>query len=186
MADQRQTEEFAFGLEESGTKFIWVFREADKEDAFIKGTGADLPEGFEERVKGVGIVVRDWAPQLEILKHSSTGGFMSHCGTNSIIESLSMGVPIAAWPMHTDQPRNAVLVTELLKVGVNVREWERKDELVSSSMISSAVKKLMAYEEGGEMRKRAQNLGAAIRASIAEGGVSRMEWDSFVAHITRP
>ncbi|XP_015898025.2 zeatin O-glucosyltransferase [Ziziphus jujuba] len=185
MADQKQIEELAFGLEQSGTKFIWVFREADKDDAYVQGTGADLPQGFEDRVKGVGMVVRDFAPQIEIQKHSSTGGFMSHCGWNSVMESLSMGVPIAAWPTHTDQPRNAVLVTELLKVGVNVREWERKDELVSSSMVCNVVKKLMGSDEGDEMRKRAEKLGAAIRNSTAKGGVSCMEWDSFIAHITR-
>ena len=29
-----------------------------------------------------------------------------------------MGVPIAAWPMHSDQPRNTVLITEVLKIGI--------------------------------------------------------------------
>ena len=72
----------------------------------------------EERTKGKGMVVREWVPQVKILGHPSTGGFMSHCGWNSCVESISMGVPIAAWPMHADQPFNAVLITKVLKVGV--------------------------------------------------------------------
>ena len=118
-----QITELALGLERSGQTFIWVLRNADTTDVF---TGADasnamLPEGYEDRVKDNGLVVRDWAPQLQILAHPSTGAFVSHCGWNSCIESISMGVPIAAWPMHSNQPRNAVLVTDVLKIGVGKR-----------------------------------------------------------------
>ncbi|KAK2987214.1 hypothetical protein RJ640_001098 [Escallonia rubra] len=49
---------------------------------------------------------------MEILGHQSTGGFLSHCGWNSCMDSMSMGVPIAAWPMHSDQPQNALLITK--------------------------------------------------------------------------
>lgn len=137
-------------------------------------------------MKEVGMVVRDWANQIEILGHKSTGGFMSHCGWNSCMESISMGVPIVAWPMQADQPRNAVLITQILKVGVNIMEWENREPLVRSSVIRKGVKKLMASDEGNhEMRKRARDLGCAVRKSTEEGGVSRKEWDSFITHITR-
>ncbi|KAL0428527.1 UNVERIFIED_CONTAM: Zeatin O-glucosyltransferase [Sesamum latifolium] len=106
-----QIKELALGLEQSKVKFLWVLRDADKGDIFDgEVRRAELPEGFEERVKEVGMVVRDWAPQPEILAHESTGGFMSHCGWNSCIESITMGVPTAAWPMHSDQPRNTMFV----------------------------------------------------------------------------
>ncbi|XP_015876874.3 zeatin O-xylosyltransferase-like [Ziziphus jujuba] len=180
-----QLQELAIGLELSETKFIWVFRDADhKKD---NGKRVELPEGFEERMraKGIGMVVRDWAPQLEILEHKSTGGFLSHCGWNSCLESISYGVPIATWPMHTDQPTNALLITKVLKVGLNVKEWERRHELVSSSTINKALRRLMGPDEGAEMRKRAQDLGAKVRNATADGGVSRLECDSFIAHITR-
>uniref|UniRef100_A0A5B7AP14 Glycosyltransferase n=1 Tax=Davidia involucrata TaxID=16924 RepID=A0A5B7AP14_DAVIN len=181
-----QIKELAIGLEQTEQKFIWVLRDADKGDVFSgEVRRAELPKGFEERVKGKGMVVRDWAPQLEILGHPSTGGFMSHCGWNSCMESLTMGVPIAAWPMHSDQPRNTALITKVLKVGVVVKDWARQDELVTSSMVEEAVKRLMASKEGDEIRKRAAELGGAVRQSVAEGGVSRMELDSFIAHITR-
>ena len=101
------------------------------------------------------------------------------------MESITMGVPIAAWPMAADQPRNTVLITKLLKVGIVVKDWSRRDELVTSSTVEKAVKLLMASEEGDEIRKRTVDLGDAIGQSIEEGGVSRMELDSFITHITR-
>ncbi|THF99530.1 hypothetical protein TEA_002982 [Camellia sinensis var. sinensis] len=130
------------------------------------------------------MVVGEWAPQLEILGHPSTGGFVSHCGWNSCMESLSMGVPILAWPMHSDQPRNTVLVTKFLKVGVVLKDWGRREELVTATMVAEVVKRLMGSEEGDNIRKRAAELGGAVREAVAEGGVSRMELDSFVAHIS--
>ncbi|XP_075089729.1 zeatin O-glucosyltransferase-like [Nicotiana tabacum] len=182
----REIKELAMGLEQSKQRFIWVLRDADRGDIFTgEARKVELPEGFEERVKEVGLVVREWAPQLEILAHSSTGGFMSHCGWNSCIESITMGVPIAAWPMHSDQPINGFLVMEILKIGLIVREWEKREELVSASTIENVVRKLMASEEGDEIRKRADELGEAVRLSTEKRGASRMELDSFIAHITR-
>nr|AAL92461.1 putative glucosyltransferase [Solanum lycopersicum] len=175
----------AIGLEKSRQKFVWVLRDADKGDVFTSEVRkAQLPEGYEERTKERGIIVRDWAPQLEILAHSSTGGFMSHCGWNSCIESMSFGVPIAAWPMHSDQPRNSQLVTKYLKIGLIVRPWARRNEVVTSEIVENAVRTLMASSEGDEMRRRAAVLSNAIKKSM-DGGMNRAEMDSFIAHITR-
>ena len=96
-----------------------------------------------------------------------------------------MGVPIAAWPMHSDQPRNATLVLEVLKIGISVRDWECRGELVTSSTIETRIRKLMGSDEGDEMRKRASKLGVDVRRSVEKGGITRMEMDSFIAHITR-
>ncbi|KAF9611975.1 hypothetical protein IFM89_037258, partial [Coptis chinensis] len=181
-----QIAEIAIGLEHSKQKFVWVLRDADRGDIYEgEVRKPQLPDGFEERVKGIGMVLRDWAPQLQILEHSSTGGFMSHCGWNSTMESLSMGVPIAAWPMHSDQPKNALLVTEVLKVGVLVRDWARRAELISSDTIESSIRKLMVSEEGSKMRERASELGVAICQSVSEGGTSTAQLESFLAHISR-
>ncbi|KAK7849650.1 zeatin o-glucosyltransferase [Quercus suber] len=185
--EYEQIKELPIGLEKSEQKFIWVLRDADKGDVFINGElrKAEIPKGFEERVKGRGMVVRDWAPQLEILSHPSTGGFMSHCGWKSCMESITMGVPIAAWPMASDQPRNTVLITKLLKVGIVVKDWSRRGELVTASTVEKAVKLLMASKEGDEIRKRTVDLGGAIGQSIEEGGASSKELDSFITHVTR-
>ncbi|XP_019162090.1 PREDICTED: zeatin O-glucosyltransferase-like [Ipomoea nil] len=181
-----QIREIATGLERSEQKFVWVLRDADKTDIFSKEhRKIELPRGFEERVRKRGLVVRDWAPQLEVLAHTSTGGFLSHCGWNSCMESISMGVPMAAWPMHSDQPRNTVLVTKVLRIGIVVKDWDRRDQIVTSSAVEHAVKRLMATEEGERMRQRAADFGCAMKKAVADGGVSRMELDGFVDHIAR-
>ncbi|XP_061362370.1 zeatin O-glucosyltransferase-like [Gastrolobium bilobum] len=184
---EEQVEQIAIGLEQSQQRFIWVLRDADKGDIFNgdEVRRHELPNGYEERIEGMGLIVRDWAPQLEILSHTSTGGFMSHCGWNSCVESITMGVPIATWPMHSDQPRNSVLITQVLKIGLVVKDWDKRDESVTASVIENAVRRLMETKEGDEIRERAIDLKKAIRKSMDEGGVSRMEIDSFMAHITR-
>ncbi|KAK4725392.1 hypothetical protein R3W88_028171 [Solanum pinnatisectum] len=188
---KEQINELAFGLEQSGQKFIWVLRGADKKggnniENVERGSNFDLPEGFEERIKDkeVGFIEKNWAPQLEILAHGSIGGFMSHCGWNSCIESISMGVPMAAWPIHSDQPRNTVLITKVLKIGIVVRDWENGDELVSATKIENAVRNLMDSAEGEELRRRVMELSSAVKKSVKNGS-SRKEMDSFVAHVTR-
>ncbi|KAE9612471.1 hypothetical protein Lal_00033322 [Lupinus albus] len=182
-----QIKEIAIGLEQSKQKFIWVIRDADKGDIFDEDgiRRHELPNGYEERVEGFGLVVRDWAPQLDILHHSSTGGFMSHCGWNSCIESITMGVPIAAWPIHSDQPRNSVLITHVLKIGFAVRDWTQRNELVTAPDVEKAVRRLMETNEGEEMRQRALKLKDDVLRSKDEGGVSSVEINSFIAHITR-
>ncbi|XP_021724170.1 zeatin O-glucosyltransferase-like [Chenopodium quinoa] len=183
-----QITELANGLERCGEKFIWVLRRADPNDIFTEADKVKKPQlhaDYEERVKDRGIIVRDWAPQLEILAHPSVGGFMSHCGWNSCMESISMGVPVVAWPMHSDQPKNAFLVSNVLKIGVMVREWEHRGEIVKSITIENAVKTLMASQEGKEIKMRAANIGEAVRGSVAEGGASNLERDAFISHISR-
>ncbi|KAH0667002.1 hypothetical protein KY285_028208 [Solanum tuberosum] len=175
-----QIKEIAIGLEKSQHKFIWVVRDATKGEGQVQ-----IPKGYENRVKEKGIIVKDWAPQLEILAHTSTGGFMSHCGWNSCMESITMGVPITTWPMQFDQPRNAVFVTDVLKIGVVVKHWDRRDDIIDSTTIKNCVKKLMASTEGDEMRMRAIEFGKKVRESMKNGGDHQMEIDSFIAHITR-
>lgn len=182
----KQIQELAMGLENSKQKFLWVLRDADKGNVFDGETRkARLPEGYQERTEGTGIVVTDWAPQLEILGHTSIGGFMSHCGWNSCMESITMGVPILAWPMHSEQPWNAALVTDILEVGIQVTEQAHQMELVNSLTIEKVVNRLMVSKEGEEIRSRAEKLGRQVWQSRDEGGVSQLELSSFIAHLSR-
>ncbi|XP_047962223.1 beta-D-glucosyl crocetin beta-1,6-glucosyltransferase-like [Salvia hispanica] len=111
--------ELAHGLELSMLNFIWVVRFPKREDGNKIVLEDSLPLGFLERVEGRGLVVEGWAPQAQILGHESVGGFVSHCGISSMMESMKFGVPIIAMPMHLDQPLNARLVG-LIGVGVEV------------------------------------------------------------------
>ncbi|KAJ0696415.1 putative trans-zeatin O-beta-D-glucosyltransferase [Helianthus annuus] len=155
-----QIRELAMGLEKSEQRFLWV-------------------------VEGRGLVVREWAPQVEILGHLSVGGFVSHCGWNSCMEAMTCGVAVAAWPIHSDQPRNAFLFVEVLKVALMMREWACRDKLLTSVMVEKVVRRLMDTKEGAAIRKRAAEVGGELRRSLANGGISRKELDSLIAYIRR-
>lgn len=100
------------------------------------------------------------------------------------MESLSMGVPILAWPMHSDQPRNTLLVTHILGTGVLVRDWAKRNELTPAMAIRDSILRLMINEEGKEVQRRAKAVGQAVRKAMAEGGSSKADLDAFIAYIT--
>ncbi|XP_039137078.1 cis-zeatin O-glucosyltransferase 2-like [Dioscorea cayenensis subsp. rotundata] len=185
MSDQ-QIKEIALGLEKSKQRFIWVIREADRGDISKEGEltrEKSLLLDFDKRVEGMGMVVRGWAPQLDILAHGSTAAFMSHCGWNSCMEGMSMGVAMLTWPIHSDQPSNALLITDYLKVGVIVREWDKRDEVLKWEKVDEAIRKVMVDKEGLEIRRRAKDLGEKIRDSI-EGGSSYEQLLAFINYIS--
>ncbi|EEC72712.1 hypothetical protein OsI_06313 [Oryza sativa Indica Group] len=101
--------EVGHGLEDSGKPFIWV----------VKVTEVATPEvqewlsALEARVAGRGVVVRGWAPQLAILSHRAVGGFVTHCGCNSILEDITHGVPVVTWPHISDQFLNERLAVDV-------------------------------------------------------------------------
>ncbi|PWA46405.1 hypothetical protein CTI12_AA506830 [Artemisia annua] len=106
-----QLEQMAIALERSGHRFLWSIRKPPPKDTLGAPTEYTnlqdaLPDGFIERVKGRGMVC-GWAPQVEVLAHGAIKGFVSHCGWNSILESLVYGVPIATWPLAAEQQLNA-------------------------------------------------------------------------------
>ncbi|KAL6601451.1 hypothetical protein ACP70R_044671 [Stipagrostis hirtigluma subsp. patula] len=196
-----QVAELAAALRGSNHRFIWVLRDADRGNIFSAAADDDVGSHGESRrrataallreftgeTQGRGLVVTGWAPQLEILAHGATAAFMSHCGWNSTVESLSHGKPILAWPMHSDQPWDAELVCKHLNAGVLVRQCRRESpgEVVPAATILEAVETMMASDEGVAVRRRAVAIGEAVRASAAAGGSSRKNLEDFVAHITR-
>lgn len=97
-----QIQEIAQGLEASGQRFLLVLRPPSNPENVPL-----LPEGFEERTRGRGFVQVGWAPQLWVLSHRAVGGFLTHCGWNSTLESICRGVPMLAWPIQAEQAMNA-------------------------------------------------------------------------------
>ena len=105
-----QVKERAHGLEHSGFRFLWSLRQPPpKGKIALPSDYANpeevLPKGFLDRTNKIGKVI-GWAPQVAILAHLAIRGFVSHCGWNSILESLWHGVPIATWPMYLEQQLN--------------------------------------------------------------------------------
>ncbi|KAK1556265.1 hypothetical protein Q3G72_001684 [Acer saccharum] len=172
--------EMAWGLEMSQQKFIWVLRKPDDADAsstfFNVGSDVNdpksyLPEGFLEKIQGVGLVVKSWATQVAILRHPSTGGFLSHCGWNSTMESITHGVAIIAWPLYAEQKMNAAMLTE--ELGVAVKPVKGPGEtVVRREEISRVVRLLMESEEGEIIRSRVKKLRDSARRAVDNGGSS--------------
>ncbi|KAF8410104.1 hypothetical protein HHK36_002626 [Tetracentron sinense] len=171
--------EIAMALEASGHPFVWVVRKDVEMSSMAEDEEKWLPEGFEERMEGKGLIIRGWAPQMLILDHEATGGFMTHCGWNSTLEGISAGVPMVTWPLFAEQFYNEKLVTQVLRIGAGVgaREWssstkERK-ETVKREGIEKAVRLLMGGgEEAEQMRSRASGLGEIAKRAVEENGSS--------------
>ncbi|KAK6159320.1 hypothetical protein DH2020_006634 [Rehmannia glutinosa] len=165
---QAQLHETAAGLEASGQDFIWVVQKGKNEDNW-------LPEGFEDRTKGKGLLIRGWAPQVMILDHPSVGAFVTHCGWNSTLEGICAGVPMVAWPTFAEQFYNEKLVTEVLGIGVSVgnKKWQRVgSEGVERAAVKTAVERIMVGETAAEMRRRAMSYKEMARKAVEEGGSS--------------
>ncbi|GJN26774.1 hypothetical protein PR202_gb14733 [Eleusine coracana subsp. coracana] len=183
-----QVAELAAALKLSKQRFVWVLRDADRADIFAgeeESRHARFLSEFTKETEGKGMVITGWAPQLEILAHRATAAFVSHCGWNSTIESLSHGKPILAWPMHSDQPWDAEIICKYLKAGVLVRPWEKHGEVIPAEAIRKVIEEVMVSESGKGVRQRAKEIGEAVRASVAAGGNSRKDLDDFIGHITR-
>ncbi|KAL8087740.1 hypothetical protein AgCh_037774 [Apium graveolens] len=179
-----QLRELAIGLEMSKQKFILVVRKPN--DLIAHGTffnvGKDrddpasyLPEGFMKRTAGQGLVVPSWAPQVKILAHEATGGFLSHCGWNSSLESLVHGVPMIVWPLYAEQRMNATLLTEEVAIGVElvaVSAVAGGRKVVKREEIARVVRLVMEGEEGKVMRSKARELKQSAAKALKSGGSS--------------
>ncbi|XP_051137509.1 hydroquinone glucosyltransferase-like [Andrographis paniculata] len=173
-----QMKELAAGLEGSGQRFLLVARRPNdlvRTGAYFSGKGemdpgVYFPASFMEKVKaGKGFVVTNWVPQVEVLRHAAVGGFLTHCGWNSALESVVHGgVPLIAWPLFAEQKMNAVLLSEGLRVAVRVREGE--DGVVDGDQIAKLVRKVVEGAEGAELRRRARELKEAAGAAMGEDG----------------
>ncbi|EXC02932.1 Hydroquinone glucosyltransferase [Morus notabilis] len=175
---QDQMTELALGLEMSGARFFWVAKSPHEKTAarfFSVESNEDpfdyLPKGFLERTKDVGLVVSTWAPQVQVLSHGSTGGFLSHCGWNSALESIVHGVPLIAWPSYAEQRTNAVLLADDVKVAIRVKVNDKG--LVGREEISGRVRELMEGElEGKLIRARVKELKDKACLALSKEGSS--------------
>uniref|UniRef100_A0A0D9UXF2 Glycosyltransferase N-terminal domain-containing protein n=1 Tax=Leersia perrieri TaxID=77586 RepID=A0A0D9UXF2_9ORYZ len=172
----QQLVELGLGLEASNKPFFWVIKAGNKFPEIEEW----LADGFEERVKDRGMIIRGWAPQMMILWHQAIGGFMTHCGWNSTIEGICAGVPMITWPHFAEQFLNEKLVVDHLKIGVEVgvkgvAQWgiEQNEVMVTKNAVEIAVSTLMNDEEAAEeMRMRAKDFGVKARKALEEGGSS--------------
>ncbi|KAJ1376399.1 UDP-glycosyltransferase family, conserved site [Sesbania bispinosa] len=185
-----QLKELALGLEASNHPFIWVIRKNDCSAELEKWL---KEENFEERNKGRGFIIRGWAPQVQILSHPATGGFLSHCGWNSTLETISAGVPMITWPMFAEQFFNEKLIVKVLKIGLRIgvevvmdhMEAEKVEKMfVKKEDVKKAIEQLM--EQGGEgeqRRNRVREMKEMAHKAVEDGGSSTSNCKSFIQHI---
>ncbi|XVF88807.1 hypothetical protein PTKIN_Ptkin19aG0081200 [Pterospermum kingtungense] len=137
-----------------------------------------LAFGFEERVSDRGLVLSGWAPPLRILDHSSTGGFLTHCGWSSIIEGLSFcRALILFFGVSLDQGLNARLMHGK-KVGLEI-ERDEMDGSFSSDLVARTIRQVMVEPEGGPLRANAW----AVREIFGNVALGNKYLDHFAQFI---
>ena len=171
-----QVREIAHGLEGSGCRFLWSLRQpppkGKMEYPIEYGNKEEvLPEGFLDRTTKIGKVI-GWAPQVAVLAHPAVGGFVSHCGWNSTLESLWYGVPTATCPMYAEQQLNAFQMVKDLELAVEIKIDYDKDKgyIVSSQDIEKGLRQLM--DADSEVRKKRQKMQEKSRKAMMDGGSS--------------
>ncbi|XWS60464.1 hypothetical protein CRYUN_Cryun07bG0038600 [Craigia yunnanensis] len=135
----QQLDELALGLKLSGHPYIWVVR-----SNFTKSSSTKFPEGFAKRVADRGKIV-EWTPQEKVLAHPSVAYFLSHCGWNSTMEGLSMGVPFLCWPYFADQFHNRNYICEVWNIGLPLIRDE--NGIITRHEISAKIKTLKKLPE---------------------------------------
>nr|CAN67246.1 hypothetical protein VITISV_008681 [Vitis vinifera] len=168
---EEQMEELAWGLKRSNSHFLWVVRELEEKK---------FPYNFVEETSGKGLVV-SWCPQLKVLAHKAVGCFLTHCGWNSTLEALSLGVPMVAMPQFSDQTTNAKFIEDVWRVGVRVKADEKG--IVKRQEIEMCIKEIMEGERGNEMKRNAERWKELAKEAVNEGGSSDKNIEEFVAEI---
>lgn len=129
-------------------------------------------------------MVKSWAPQVSVLNHGSVGGFVTHCGWNSVLEAICADVPMVAWLLYAEQRFNMVLMVEELNVALPMKE-SSEDRFVCAAEVEKRVKELMDSEEGNSVRMQVLKMKAAAMAAMSEGGSSRVALSNLVESWTR-
>ncbi|XP_004249620.1 UDP-glycosyltransferase 73C4-like [Solanum lycopersicum] len=179
-----QMVELGLGLESSKRPFIWVVRHMS--DEFKKWL---VEEDFEERVKGQGLLIHGWAPQVLILSHPSVGAFLTHCGWNSSLEGITAGLAMITWPLFAEQFINERLIVDVLATGVKAGMENPvifgEEEKLGTQVSKGDIKKVIEQVMGDEMRrKRAKELGEKAKRAMGEGGSSYQNLTQLIQDVT--
>ncbi|KAK8636555.1 hypothetical protein V6N13_124300 [Hibiscus sabdariffa] len=169
----QQLREFAWGLADSNYQFLWVIR-AD----LVNGCGEEdiLSEEFMAAISGRGLLV-GWCPQERVLSHPSVGGFLTHCGWNSTIESVCEGVPLICWPFFADQQMNCFYSCREWGIGMEIESDVKRDK------VEGLVRELMEGVKGHALRLKAMDWKKKAEAATGPGGSSFNNFDNIVMQL---
>jgi hypothetical protein len=184
---EKQVREIAIGLEKSEKRFLWVVKEPTIDDKTKQihelcpfDLGSVLPEGFTERTRNLGMVVKSWVSQVEVLKKESVGVFVTHCGWNSVLEAVVRGVPMIAWPLFAEQHLNRNALVEEMEMAIPVEQMG-EDEFVSGAELEKRVRELMESEKGRELSERSRKVKEMCLAALEDSsGSSKLALKRFI------
>ncbi|KAA8538100.1 hypothetical protein F0562_027708 [Nyssa sinensis] len=164
-----QLVEFAWGLANSNQSFLWIIR-----PDLVTGDSAILPPELVRETKERGLLA-SWCPQEEVLSHPSIGGFLTHSGWNSTLESICGGVPMICWPFFAEQQTNCWYSCSQWGIGMEINSDVKRDE------VESLVKDLMGGEKGKEMKKKAMEWKKVTEeATTSSTGSSYMNLEKMI------
>ncbi|KAL4561517.1 hypothetical protein LXL04_033684 [Taraxacum kok-saghyz] len=166
-----QLVEFGWGLVNSNHYFLWIIR-----PDLVVGESSALPSELKERINERGFIT-SWCSQEKVLNHSSIGGFLTHCGWGSTIESLAAGVPMLCWPYLWDQPTNCRQMCEEWVVGLEIEGDVNRDE------VERLVRELIGGEKGKEMRSKAMEWKEKIETATGPKGSSTLDVEKLANDI---
>ncbi|XP_010503287.1 PREDICTED: UDP-glycosyltransferase 76E6-like [Camelina sativa] len=172
--ETKEVLEMAWGLCNSNQIFLWVIRPGS-----IPGFSGieSLPKEVSKMISEKGYIVKR-APQIEVLGHPAVGGFWTHCGWNSILESIAEGVPMICRSFHGEQKLNAMYIESVWGIGFQV-----EGSKVDRGEVVRAVKRLMVDDEGAEMQERALVLKEKLKVSVISGGTSYNAFNELVKYL---
>ncbi|KAL2644799.1 hypothetical protein R1flu_012386 [Riccia fluitans] len=182
---EEQIQELVYGLEGSHQPFLCVLhppKRSSDSDVEVKDITSILPSDCLERIKSRSWFVR-WAPQLEVLSHPSTGAFISHCGFSSVLESVSLGVPILAWPFQYDQFMNCRHLVDEAQISLQVCPALHIGGFVTRGDLEKSINTLFRSSEGTAVRERALQMKRRAEATTGENGSSSQNMKKVVALI---
>jgi hypothetical protein len=170
----QQLIEFAWGLANSEKPFLWIIR-----PDLVVGDLAVLPPEFITKTEDRGMLT-SWCPQEEILKHPSIGGFLTHSGWNSTLESVCVGVPIISWPFFADQQINCRYSCTEWGIGMEIDNDVKRDD------VEKLVRELMEGDKGKEMKRKAMEWKTKAEEAVKPGGSSYHNLDKLIADVLMP
>lgn len=168
---KRDLIEIANGIAKSKVTFIWILRP----DIVSSDDPNPLPEDFKKEVADRSMIIT-WCCQTSVLAHPAIGGFLTHCGWNSVLEGLWCGVPLLCFPLYTDQFTNRKLAVDDWNVGLNLSN----EKVITKEEVSKNVHLLMGEKSGAKCRNAAKQVKKAMEYALQPNGSSEKNMDQFI------
>ncbi|XP_054790019.1 anthocyanidin 3-O-glucosyltransferase 7-like [Prosopis cineraria] len=166
---QQELVEVSEALEASGFPFLWSLKDDQKRL---------LPNGFVEGTSMIGKIV-PWAPQTQVLAHGSVGVFVTHCGSNSVMEGLANGVPMICRPFFGDHGMAARTVVDLWRIGVKTQGG-----VFTKSGLLQSLNLILVEEQGKEIRENALKMKKTMQIAGGADGKAAQDFKTLVEIIT--